>query len=393
MYNYIVNQGVIVPDTSDIRAQVEAEFKAVFGNDLITEPSTPQGALITRITEERSAIARNNAELANQINPSLSGGIFLDGLTALTGGMRRSSVKSVIQSAIFGGVPGTIIPIGSLAESLEGEQFETTSNLIIGGTGVVTGSLRAVNSGEISVPVGGLNTVASSVLGWETITNPYAAVIGRDQESDAQLRRRRRQTLALQTTSINEAIVSRLYDLDSVHSLYYLENYENTTQVIDGITLQPHSIWVCVYGGEDEDIAQALFDTKTAGGGYNGIVTAFATDSTNGRKYQVKFDRPEEVNVFVRVTAQSNTLDLQTIIPDLVMNYVNGFLEGDTSFRVGADVSPFEISGAINQQQPYISVRNIELSTGGGIWSSSTLEIAPNQIALTQAGSISVVVV
>ncbi|WP_241135435.1 baseplate J/gp47 family protein, partial [Achromobacter xylosoxidans] len=172
--------------------------------------ATPQGLLITRITEERDAIARNNAELANQINPALSGGVFLDSLMALTGGRRRSSVRSLIVGAVLGGVPGTNVPAGSIAETEQGEQFELVNTVVLDAAGSAAGNLRALQDGEIIVPAGGLNTVASSVLGWETITNPSAAIPGQREENDVLLRRRRAQTLALQTTSINEAIVSRL---------------------------------------------------------------------------------------------------------------------------------------------------------------------------------------
>lgn len=393
-YNYITNTGLIVNDTSQTRAQVEAEFKAVFGQDLITEPSTPQGVLITRIVEDRDAIARNNVELANQINPSVAGGIFLDALASLTGGSRRRATRSLIYDVVFGGVPSTLIPTGSIAESENGDQFETISPLIIGTNGTITGTLRATVYGEISVPVNSLNKVASSILGWETVTNPNAAVIGTQQESDVQLRRRRRQTLALQTTSVNEAIVSRLYDIEDVHSLYFLENFENTTQTISDITLKPHSIWVCVHGGSDTDIAYALYSTKTAGAAYNGSESVLVTDSNTGRQYEVNFDRPTTSEVRIRVTASKNSnLELQTLIPDLVMNYVNGALDGDVSFRVGVSVSPFEISGAINQQEPFIKILNVELSTDGLTWSNTTLDIKPNEIAVTKRGSISVIIV
>ncbi|MFU1946074.1 hypothetical protein ACLQ81_17090, partial [Bordetella avium] len=65
-YKFISSRGVVIADTADTRAQVESEFRAVFGDDMPTDPATPQGKLITRIVEERDAIARNNAELANQ---------------------------------------------------------------------------------------------------------------------------------------------------------------------------------------------------------------------------------------------------------------------------------------------------------------------------------------
>ncbi|CUJ51293.1 baseplate J/gp47 family protein [Achromobacter xylosoxidans] len=392
-YSFIVNRGVIVPDTATTRAQVEAEFRAVFGDDMPTDPATPQGLLITRITEERDAIARNNAELANQINPALSGGVFLDSLMALTGGRRRSSVRSLIVGAVLGGVPGTNVPAGSIAETEQGEQFELVNTVVLDAAGSAAGNLRALQDGEIIVPAGGLNTVASSVLGWETITNPAAAIPGQREENDVLLRRRRAQTLALQTTSINEAIVSRLYDIEAVRSCYYLENYEDVDQVVDGIPMRKHSIWACVEGGTDMEVAKAIFETKTVGGGYNGAVVVQVPDPVNGRLYEVKFDRPEEVTLLIRVTVRSSTLDVQQLIPDLVMNYVNGEIDGDVSFVVGSDVSTFEIASAINQQEPSIFVKKVELSVvGSGTWSADTMVIAPNQIARTQRSSIQVVI-
>ena len=392
-YSFIVNRGVIVPDTATTRAQVEAEFRAVFGDDMPTDPATPQGLLITRITEERDAIARNNAELANQINPALSGGVFLDSLMALTGGRRRSSVRSLIVGAVLGGVPGTNVPAGSIAETEQGEQFELVNTVVLDAAGSAAGNLRALQDGEIIVPAGGLNTVASSVLGWETITNPAAAIPGQREENDFLLRRRRAQTLALQTTSINEAIVSRLYDIEAVRSCYYLENYEDVDQVVDGIPMRKHSIWACVEGGTDMEVAKAIFETKTVGGGYNGAVVVQVPDPVNGRLYEVKFDRPEEVTLLIRVTVRSSTLDVQQLIPDLVMNYVNGEIDGDVSFVVGSDVSTFEIASAINQQEPSIFVKKVEMSVvGSGTWSADTMVIAPNQIARTQRSSIQVVI-
>ncbi|GAB1837370.1 hypothetical protein MyNCGM121_41500 [Achromobacter xylosoxidans] len=392
-YSFIVNRGVIVPDTATTRAQVEAEFRAVFGDDMPTDPATPQGLLITRITEERDAIARNNAELANQINPALSGGVFLDSLMALTGGRRRSSVRSLIVGAVLGGVPGTNVPAGSIAETEQGEQFELVNTVVLDAAGTAAGNLRALQDGEIIVPAGGLNTVASSVLGWETITNPSAAIPGQREENDVLLRRRRAQTLALQTTSINEAIVSRLYDIEAVRSCYYLENYADVDQVVDGIPMRKHSIWACVEGGTDMEVAQAIFETKTVGGGYNGAVVVEVPDPVNGRLYEVKFDRPQEVTLLIRVTVRSSILDVQQLVPDLVMNYVNGEIDGDVSFVVGSDVSTFEIASAINQQEPSIFVKKVELSVvGSGAWSADTMVIAPNQIARTQRSSIQVVI-
>ncbi|MEJ2896632.1 baseplate J/gp47 family protein [Bordetella avium] len=392
-YKFISSRGVVIADTADTRAQVESEFRAVFGDDMPTDPATPQGKLITRIVEERDAIARNNAELANQINPAQAGGVFLDSLVALTGGRRRSSIRSLLTGVNLSGVPGTTVPVGSLAETTSGEQFALVSPVVLNAQGIAKGNFRATLDGAIAVPPGALNSVASSVLGWERVENPTAATIGQLQETDVALRRRRAKTLALQTTSINEAIVSRLYDIESVQSCYYLENYSDQDTVIDGIPMRKHSIWACVRGGTDAEVAAALFETKTVGGGYNGAVAVTVSDPNNGRPYEVRFDRPVDVPIFIRVTARDSSLDLQALIPDLVMRYVNGEVEGDVSFVVGSDVSTFEIAGAIRQQEPSIMVIKVEWSVvGSGVWSADTLKIPPNKIAITQRSSVQVVI-
>ena len=130
------------------------------------------------------------------------------------------------------------------------------------------------------------------------------------------------------------------------------------------------------------------------GAGYNGAVQYDIVDPRSLVTYPVLFDRPTEVALLIRVTVRASSLDVQNLIPDLVMNYVNGELEGDVSFVVGVDVSPWEISGAINQQEPLISVQKVELSlVGSGTWSSNVYELDIDQVARTQRSSITVVIV
>src|SRR5690554_6024725 len=93
---YLTDRGVIVADTADTRNQVVAEFQAAFGQDVVTDPETPQGVLITMLAQERDNTARAMAEVANQINPAQAQDVFLDGLLALMGGRRLSATHSTI---------------------------------------------------------------------------------------------------------------------------------------------------------------------------------------------------------------------------------------------------------------------------------------------------------
>lgn len=393
-YQYINSAGVIVPDTADIRARVEAEFRQIFGADMPLDPSTPQGGLVTAITETRDGVARNNAELANQINPDLAGGVFLDALMRFTGGTREAATFSILNGVQLAGQPGTLIPAGSLAVyQATGAQFELVSPVVLDGTGSATGTFRALETGPINVPIGGLDTVASGVLGWETVTNPTAAVAGKNAEGDIPARLRRRNTLALQTISTVEAIYSALYDVEGVESLSFRENVADTTQVIDGITMVPHSIYACVDGGTDYDVAFVLMREKTDGAAFNGGTVVQVQQPRSGQLIDVKFDRPTEIQVFVRFTVRPSSLDAQNIIPDAVIAYRDGELEGDRGFTVGKDVSPFELAGAVHQVEPAIFISKVEVSTdSGATWSADEIPVEIDEVARITRSSVLVVV-
>lgn len=392
-FNYIQSEGVIVPDTSTIRDEVIADWRSAFGQDLVVTPETPQGIFITQDVEIRDGVARNNAELANQINPDLAGGVWLDAIWALTRGSRRPATYSVLTGVVLGGIPTTLVPAGSVAVvSTTGERFVTTANALIDASGTTTVTMRAERTGPVTAAAGSLDQVASSVLGWETVSNPSAAVVGREVESDVSSRNRRRNTLALQSIAAPEAIISRLYDIDGVRSLAFRENITDTTMVIDGVTIRYHSVWVCVEGGTDAEIAQALLATKTLGAGWTGNIVVPTLDAISGQTYNVQFDRPTEITLFARITIRPTTLDAQTIIPAAVKSYADGEIDGEMGLVVGQPVSPFEISGAINQVEPRIFVSKVELSNDGVTWSTSDVMIALNEIARIPESAVQVVI-
>lgn len=393
-YGFIVETGVIVPDTSTTLAQVQDEFRAAFGSDLDVSPETPQGVLITAETLSRDAVARNNAALANQINPNLSGGVFLDAVWAITGGRRFTATPSIVRGVEMTGVPSTIIPAGSVATTgADGARFLLITPVVLDGAGQGLGIFQSEALGPIPAAIGALNTIVTSVLGWETVTNPYAAEEGDPGESDAAARRRRRQTLALQAVSLPEAIVSGVNDLPGVQSLAFRENVTDDPIVIEGVTLEPHSIYVCVDGGLDNDIGLMLLRKKSMGCGWNGTTTVNVTEPYSSQVYPVQFSRPELVTIYMRVTVAAGApyADVPATVRAAILAYANGE-QDDTGFVVGGDVSAFEIAGAVNRDAAPIYVTNLELSLNGIDYSSATIPITIAQKAMTVAGNIQVTV-
>lgn len=394
-YQYLNGTGVIVPDTALLRTGVENEFREAFGEDLDVSPETPQGVLITAETLARDAVVRNNADLANQINPNIAGGVFLDAIWKLTGGERVKATPSFIRDVALTGVPGTIVPEGSLASvGDDGEQFRLISSVVLtGGSGV--GDFQSVNLGAIAAPIGDLNTIVTGVLGWETVTNPTAAEVGRPEESDIASRIRRRQTLALQGVALPEAIVSGLHTVEGVRSLSFYENFTNAPITFEGVTLGPHSIYVCVDGGTDTDVALMLLRKKSLGCDWNGDLTVTVTEPYSGQNYDVQFSRPEEVPIFVRVTVRAGASfpDVPALVRNAMVAYADGEQEGEEGFVVGGDVSPFELASAVNRVAPGVYVQAVTLSTDGITFSAAEVPILVSQLATLLAGDIAVTVV
>jgi len=401
-YEYVLDSGVIVSDSSLTKAEVQEEYTEIFGDDLDLSDESPEGVLINFETIARNGVAANNALLANQINPNIAGGKFLDAIwslsSALTGGRFDATKSFFSQQVDVTGIPGTIIPSGSVAETSTGDQFETLSNVTIGAAGDAVVSFQSVETGPIAAAAGALNTISQGqVLGWETVSNPVPATLGSDEESDGSSRVRRRETLAIQGQGTPEAVKSRLSDIQGVRSFSFRENVTNATEIIDNVLLVGHSIYVCVDGGTDEEVADNLLYSKGDGCAWNGMVNVPVTyiynDGTIGQIYDVKFDRPEEVQIWIRVTiAETTVSNPSDIVVNAILDYINGDIDGEKGFVVGGSVSPFEISGAVNIANSSIFVRNVELSLDGITYISSEIQIEISQVPRSTSSQIQVVV-
>lgn len=394
-YEYLDATGVIVPDTETLQATIEGEFKTALGQDLIVTANTPQGVLITAETTARSNVLLNNATVANQINPNLAGGVFLDAIWALTGGQRYDATFSVVPGAQLLGLPGVFIPAGAQASLADGTLFQSVSDVTLDGGGNGSVDFQAVEAGPTAVNVGALTQIVTAVLGWDQLTNPTAATIGRNDESDLASRQRRKNTLSLQNVALAEAITSALYDIPNVRSLTFRENFTGVDATIDGIFLLKNSVWACVDGGTDDEIAQALLENKSAGANWNGAVVVNLVEPASGQTYPVRFDRPAGIPVKARVTVRnlSSLTDVPAAVRDAIVGYAAGLQEGEPGFVVGASVSSFELAGAVNRAAPGIYVQNCEISlVSPTTWVVGEIAVALDEIASILSGNIEVIV-
>ena len=404
-YDFLTLTGTVVPDTSTLKAEVQAEFRAALGDDLSLDDETPQGVLIIGEVQSRAAAAANNAALANQINPDLAGGVFLDAICALLGEERDAQTRTLVRDVNLYGVAGTFLPAGTRARTAEGDVFESVGavtllppNPSIPGPTPTRVDFLAVNGGPVPCPPGSLVLIVDAVLGWEAVQNDAAGILGSFVQSDESLRLSRRQTLARQGQSTPVAVTSALYALPDVRSLQFRENITDADMVIDGILLRYHSVWTCVDGGTDNDIALALLGSKTASAGWTGAVTVNVVEPSSGQTYLVKFDRPTDVPVLLRVTVRRGTYvgDLAALVESAVLDYAAGALPGEQGFVVGGNVSPFEIAGALGVRASGVFVAKVEVAPVPGpgdplVYQTDEYVIDIDEVATIQASSITLV--
>lgn len=396
VYEYIDNTGTILADTSTVLSTVEEEWQNAFGTDLSITPDTAQGKMIAAETTARIAVANNNAVVANQINPNFAGGIFLDAICAFLG-LSRNPATYTIVNAILSGQALTIIPAGVQAKGIStGKLFATLSQVQLDNTGNIPVQFICLTSGPIACPENDLQ-VATSVLGWETVTNDASTDLGQLKQSDDSLRALRNQTLALEGISTPEAQASSLARVPGVLSLKYQENYEDTTVTKNGIVLVPHSVWACVDGGSQIDIATSLLNNKTDGAAWNGAVTVPVTEPVTGGVYDVQFDVTVGVPLIAQVTCRQGTsvANLPIAVPQAVLDYANGLIPGQPGFVTGLNASPFELALAIGSEIEGINIAQVKLaklSDGIGALSTDEVPILWTEKATITFSSITVIV-
>lgn len=377
MSDYIFNNttGVISADTSDVKNEVQNEFKEALGQDLDVTDSTPQGRLIEAETVARKRTMENMAMLANMFNPQQAFGLFLDTIAYLFG-VERVGATSTRVIATCSGTAGTVIPAGSQAQDTEGNIYYSETQLTITSAGTVQGYFVCSVKGAIECASGTLNTIITAITGWDSINNTEVGIVGLEGESDLSLRKNL-PTKQYQGHSLNASIKSRVLSVENVLSCNVVDNPtgNSSTSIVVGKTLPAHSVWVCVDGGTDENIAEAILKSKSVGCAYAGTDVTKSVEDT-GQSYSVSFDRVVEIPIYVKVTVdvsnlRGSTVDNETAIKNAILAYAAGEVAGVDGLQLGVAVSAFEIASALTAQIPELFVEDVQVSTDNTNWSTN----------------------
>ena len=407
-YTYLVDTGVINADTAEVLTDVQNEFKQALGQTLNTAASTPQGTLIAAETLARTTVMKTNAEQANQINPNLAVGTFLDAVCAFLGIERGESKPTIGQGALFVGVSGTKILAGSRIQTDTGEMFTVSYDVTIQAGGSIRGTVASVNMGSVSLNKQDL-TIIDGVIGWGkcTVDAATTVVLGTLQLGDPQLKNMRNQQLFKQGQGSIGAIQSALLSLDGVISCKVIDNNSGAAGLFNGVTFTlGNACWVCVYGSATKaQIASTIWDSCQGAipfdfGTNSGVPVdspngTLVVDPASGESYRVKYTTPVLWDGWVELTVAvgTATADLSVAIANAIMKWAEGGVAGEVGLTVGQSLSAWEVASAVNREIPgvYIQHCGVAVVTPGGAKPttfSENVPLKPFDLAILNVGRI-----
>ena len=392
-----VDTGFSADSVSDVRAQVAAEWKSAFRKDgapeLNTAPETPAGQLVD---SQAAAIAQKDSELlylANMLNPLKATGIFQDALAEIYFLQRKPAIAStaVIRCT---GLAGTVIPVSAQVRSTADDTvWQNTEETKISSDGTCECTFTCQTAGPVAAGAGTLTRITTMVAGWDTATNQTAATVGQNAESQGAFENRRYASVGLNSRGTSAAVYARVANTSGVVAAAVRENKTNVPIEIDGYFLKAHSIYVAVIGGKDEDIAEAIYKSCSAGCDYNGNTTVSVTDSYTGTVEKVTFYRPPEYDLYVKVTLQGKDslpdeyeATVRKAVYDNFYGESTATIAGEPILRVVMGTTilasrfiPSVLNAGISQ------VVRIQVSTDGKTWGETTYVPITQNPVLTEA--------
>lgn len=326
--------GIVVPEVSEVRDDVGQSVQEAFQTDpndppLNIDPTSPMGQIVDALTAEIAAKNSEVAKVSDQNNLNIAEGRYLDALVSLYFVQRKLSEPTLVQ-CLCTGLKGTFIPYGAIVQDTNGNQYRHSVALgaTIGDSGNVLTTFSSVEHGALEVVSGAVTQIITVIPGWDSVTNPEAGVTGRDRESDAELRTRYRQSVSINSVGNVATIQANIADIEGVIDVKVLENISSVADTQYGVNVPAHGIAVCVFGGEDEDIAKSIFITKMGGTSMDGNATVSFTDEES-TVHSYPIYRPTVENFYVQVTFYASAMGsaMQSDIKNVIVDDALGQLE------------------------------------------------------------------
>ena len=316
---YIDKTGFHMPTYIDIRDKMCDDARNIFGKDIYLGEDSQDYQYIATIAEKIYDAFQIAQQVYNNRGPSTAIGAALDGIVKINGIKRKAAAYSKC-NVIINGIPGINISNGVILDK-SNIQWNLPSTVIIPDSGEVIVEAKCSIAGPIIADPGDLTGIYNPTYGWNGVRNEERSSVGAKVEDDSKLRRRQSISTAQPSNSMLEGTKGAVAQVKDVTRS---EVYENDTNLVDKKGLPPHSITVIAEGGDEKEIAEAIWIHKGPGCYTNGDIEIKVTDSKK-QVTPIRFFRPDYIDIDVVINVKA--LDgYTTAITDKIKNNIVSYL-------------------------------------------------------------------
>lgn len=321
--NYIGNNGIVVQDLPEIKEDLIAKFKTIYGADINLEQNSPDGQFINILAQEKKDMLDFCVQLYNNIDVDRVVGIPQQILYKLNG----LTIKAFTYSYVYVNVTVTA-PVN--IEGITNENLENadavgytvsdnngnrwilatgTSNSTVSLTvGTHTLNFRAADLGSVTAlpnTITTMETVVAGISGVNNAANNY--VTGGVGETDAEYRIRRNRSVTIPSQGFDDGLEAQLLNLTNVTQAKVYQNRTNST--VDGIPA--HAIWVIVEGGSADDIGKTIYANIPPGITMHGNESVQVERAIPGTFETIYYDigAAEDLHVSATIKVISGSID------------------------------------------------------------------------------------
>ena len=369
----------------DILSEYQSLFKTIFG-DINTDPSTPQGQIITSLTQIDLATISYLENLANAFFFGGSGD-FLDkwawNLYRVT---RKQGTPSSVLIKITGR-PTTDIP-NDFTISDGSENYIIEAPTRIGENGEVIAKFNNIAINDFVAKANTITQIVTNIDGVERVNNENNATQAIFRETDSELFNRCLYFGSTATNSSFRSILANVAQVKGVNRIAGAENVANQNKIINGVELTPHSICIVVDGGEAQEIAEAIQKSRATGCDMVGdIEIPLYIDK---QKYIYRFYRPKTVAIKAKVTvSQANSglirADFEKITKEALANFINNLDIAKTITQPLLSNALIKIVGSD------FNIDDLQFSKKGENLAYSPINLKLNEIATISLDDIEVI--
>lgn len=231
---------------------------------------------------------------------------------------------------------------------------------------------------SVESPSGQIDSIRSATAGWRGVSNPYYLFPSKGIESDESYRYRGK--LKQQNSSGKHSSI--LMAIKSVGGVVYENVQQNTSSRATDSGIVNNGVAITVMGGNEDDIALAIFNSVSEGVYTSGNILKMVRD-INGFEHEVRFSRPKAVPLEISmslITYPNFPNNGNSEIRQAIIKWFN-------SLNVGDDIHYSRLYEPINSVKGF-AVKNLGFGYKGGTLSLEDIIIRHGEIATLSAEDI-----